>query len=58
MESEDSEFTYSEPDYSGDPRMEYEFPFEISGDTLKIDKGDEVIFGHGGGPGVTEYIRK
>lgn len=58
LNCEDSEFTYSEPDYSGDPRMEYEFPFEISGDTLKVDKGDVALFGHGGHAGVMEYIKK
>lgn len=58
LNSEDSEFTYNEPDYSGDPRMEYEFTYEISGDTLKVDKGDVALFGHGGHAGVMEYIRK
>ncbi|MBQ8704322.1 MAG: hypothetical protein IJ524_08125 [Bacteroidales bacterium] len=58
LDSEDSEFSYNEPDMSGEPEREYEFTFEISGDTLKIDKGDEVIFGHGGHDGVTEYIKK
>ena len=58
MNTEDSEFTYNEPDMSGMPKREYEFVFEISGDTLKIDKGDEAIFGHGGHPGVMEYVKK
>ena len=58
MNSEDSEFTYYEPDMNGEPEREYEFTFNISGDTLKIDKGDETIFGHGGHPGVMEYIKK
>ena len=34
------------------------FNYEISGDTLKVDKGDVAIFGHGGVPGVMEYIKK
>ena len=55
--SEDSEFTYYEPDMS-EPAIEFEFTYEISGDTLRVDKGDHAIFGHGAGPGVTEYIRK
>jgi len=58
LNSEDSEFTYNEPDYSGDPRMEYEFTYEISGDTLKVDKGDVALFGHGGHAGVMEYVKK
>ena len=57
MNTEDSEFTYNEPDMS-EPAREFEFTYEISGNTLKVDKGDEVIFGHGGGPGVTVYTRK
>lgn len=57
MNSEDSDFTYNEPDMSEEPR-EYEFTYEIAGNTLKVDKGDEVIFGHGGGPGVMEYVKK
>lgn len=57
MNSEDSDFTYNEPDISEEPR-EYEFTYEIAGNTLKVDKGDEVIFGHGGGPGVMEYVKK
>lgn len=58
MESDDSEFTYDEPDYSEGPAKNFDFTFEIADDILKIDKGDEVIFGHGGGSGVTEYTRK
>ena len=58
MESEDSEFTYYEPDMSGEPDKEFEFTFEISGNTLRIDNGGDVIFGHGGRPGVMEYIKK
>ena len=58
MESEDSEFIYNEPDMSGEPDKEFAFTYEISGDTLKVDRGEEVIFGHGGHPGVMEYIRK
>ena len=58
MESEDSEFTYGEPDMSQEPDKEFDFTFEIAGNTLKVDRGDNVIFGHGGHPGVTEYTRK
>ncbi len=58
MESEDSEFTYSEPDMSQEPDKEFAFTFEIAGNTLKVDRGEEVIFGHGGHPGVMEYIKK
>ena len=58
MDSENSEFTYYEPDYSEEPERVFEFTFEISGNTLKIDNGGEVIFGHGGHPGVMEYIKK
>ena len=58
MNSEDSEFTYNEPDYNSEPAREFEFTFEISGDTLKIDKGGFRFFGHGGHPGVMEYIKK
>lgn len=57
MNIEDSEFTYNEPDMS-EPAREFEFTYEISDDTLKIDKGEEAIFGHGGHPGVMEYIKK
>lgn len=58
MNDEDSEFSYNnEPDMS-EPALEYEFTYEISGDTLKVDKGDVALFGHGGHSGVMEYIRK
>lgn len=57
MNSEDSDFTFNEPDMS-EPAREFEFTYEISGDTLKVDKGDVAIFGHGGVPGVMEYIKK
>lgn len=58
MESEDSEFTYSEPDMSQEPDKEFAFTFEIAGNTLKVNRGEEVIFGHGGHAGVMEYIKK
>lgn len=58
METEDDDFTYFAPDMSGEPEREFEFSFEISGDTLRIDRGGEVIFGHGGHGGVMEYIKK
>ncbi len=58
LDSEESEFAYYEPDMNGEPDREFEFTFEISGDTLKIDKGDMTIFGHGGHSGVMEYIKK
>lgn len=57
MNCEDSEFTYNEPDMSEEPR-EFEFTYEISEDTLKVDKGGEVLFGHGGHDGVMEYVKK
>ena len=57
MNSEDSELTYNEPDMS-EPAREFEFTYEISGNTLKVDKGDVAVFGHGGHPGVMEYIKK
>ena len=57
-EAEDSEFTYEEPDMSGEPDKEFNFTYEITGNTLKVDKGDEQIFGHGGHPGVMEYTKK
>lgn len=57
MNTEDSDFTYSEPDVNA-PSREFEFTYEISGNTLKVDKGEEIVFGHGGHPGVMEYIKK
>lgn len=57
MNSEDSDFTYNEPDMS-EPAREFEFKYEISGNTLKVDKGGEQVFGHGGNNGVTEYVKK
>ncbi|MBQ6238540.1 MAG: hypothetical protein IJK07_10040 [Bacteroidales bacterium] len=58
MNSEDTDFTYYEPDYNGETPRECTYTFEISGNTLKIDKGGDQLFGHGGNPGVMEYIKK
>ena len=57
MNCEDSDFTYNEPD-ADEPAREYEFTYEISGNILKVDKGGEQVFGHGGDSGVMEYVKK